>query len=308
MLKSIIKSITINLALLLLLVGCDRQAPDEFSFVFMTDIHVQPERKATEGFLAAIDSVNELKPDFVITGGDLIMDALGVSYGRADSLYNIYQSTSTSFKMPLYQTIGNHELFAVYDTTDTYLDHPEYGKAMYKRRLGMGKTYYSFNHKGWYFFILDAIGITPDYHYYGHIDSLQMEWIREELVDVPPETPIAISTHIPFASIGQQMLAGGTKALGPNEVVANSNKVLTLFENHNLRLVLQGHLHIVEELIYNDTHFITGGAVSARWWLGPRYGFPEGFVVFDVKGNDFTWHYQTFGWEVELPLSTDNQH
>ena len=57
---------------------------DEFTFVFMTDIHLQSEKHAVDGFLQAIDSVNELNPDFVITGGDLIMDALGQPYRRAD--------------------------------------------------------------------------------------------------------------------------------------------------------------------------------------------------------------------------------
>ena len=53
---------------------------ESFTFAFLTDIHLQPERNATEGFRAAIAEVNVLKPDFVITGGDLVMDVLGVSY------------------------------------------------------------------------------------------------------------------------------------------------------------------------------------------------------------------------------------
>ena len=83
---------------LLLLNSCNNQKKDEhaegddnFTFVFMTDIHLQPERNAIEGFNQAIDSVNKLNPDFVITGGDLIMDALGQSFERSDSLYNFYK-------------------------------------------------------------------------------------------------------------------------------------------------------------------------------------------------------------------------
>ena len=64
---------------------------DKFSFVFMTDIHVQPELSADKGLMAAIKKVNELNPDFVITGGDLIMDALGQTKERADSLYLLNQ-------------------------------------------------------------------------------------------------------------------------------------------------------------------------------------------------------------------------
>lgn len=46
-----------------------KQPANEFSFVFMTDIHVQPEKNAEAGFRAAINKVNELNPEFVITGG-----------------------------------------------------------------------------------------------------------------------------------------------------------------------------------------------------------------------------------------------
>ena len=49
---------------------------NDFSFVFMTDIHLKPELGAPEGFQMAIDTVNVMQPDFVITGGDLIDDAL----------------------------------------------------------------------------------------------------------------------------------------------------------------------------------------------------------------------------------------
>ena len=82
-----------------------KQSSDDFSFVFMTDIHLTTERNAVQGFNLAIQKVNELKPDFVITGGDLIMDALGARYGQADSLYNLYLETSAGFKMPVYNTM-----------------------------------------------------------------------------------------------------------------------------------------------------------------------------------------------------------
>ena len=81
----------------------------------MTDIHVQPENRAAEGFRKAIDKVNLLNPDFVITGGDLIMDALGQTKSRSDSLYNLYQDLMTLFKMPVYNTLGNHEVFGLYE-------------------------------------------------------------------------------------------------------------------------------------------------------------------------------------------------
>jgi len=74
-------------AFLLLFAGCKEENKEIlFSVAFMTDIHVQPERGAVEGFTMALESANGLKPDFIMTGGDLVMDALAVDYERASSL------------------------------------------------------------------------------------------------------------------------------------------------------------------------------------------------------------------------------
>lgn len=282
----------------LIVLNCGDKSPKpSFRFVYMTDIHVQPENKADEGFKTAIAKVNELKPDFVITGGDLIMDALGQNSERTTMLYDMYLEICKDFQMPVYQTIGNHEVFGLYEESGIQPDHPDYGKKMYMKRMGVEKTYSSFDFNNWHFILLDGIGFTPERKYIGEIDSVQIEWLKNDLVHVDKQTPIVVSTHIPFVSVADQMRSGGTAALSPGAVIAKSNEILALFSEHNLKLVLQGHLHIVEEIIFQDTHFITGGAVSGKWWHGPRAGFPEGFVVLDVYEDNFDWHYQTYGWK-----------
>lgn len=268
-----------------------------FSFVFCTDIHVQPERRATEGFIRAIDSINSLKPDFVITGGDLIMDALGTTYERADSLYNLYIQVSKKFQMPVYNTIGNHEIYGIYTKSGADPNHPEYGEKMYEKRLG--KSYYTFEYGGWKFFILNSIEDTKQSKYVGLVDSLQIEWLKNELKSTDKKTPIVISTHIPFITVFSQKYGGATVANDSGLVVVNSKDVLELFKGYNLKLVLQGHLHIVEDIFIDGVHFITGGAVSARWWLGPNMGFEEGFVLINVNGEQFNWKYIDYGWEVK---------
>jgi len=270
---------------------------DEFSFVFMTDIHLQPELRAPEGFKQAIDSVNRLNPDFVITGGDLIMDALGQRYGRADSLFKLYRKLQNNLNMPVYNTIGNHEIFGIYDKSGVDQNHPEYGEKMYENRLG--KRYYSFDHKGWHFLILDGIEDTGKNHYIGMIDSIQMEWIRTDLKKVDEQTPVVISVHIPFITVATQLEQGALVANSTGTVVNNSKEVLELFKEHNLKLVLQGHLHYVEDLYAGGTHFITGGAVSSKWWGGKYRGMEEGFVIVHVQKNNFTWEYFDYGWEAE---------
>lgn len=304
MIKAIVRKLFLAFAIFISFESChtqnrggDQEEVSDFSFVFLTDIHLQPELKAPEGFSKAIQRVNELDPDFVITGGDLVMDALAVPYSRADSLYNLYQSLAKEFNMPVYNTMGNHELFGVYEKSGVSSGHAEYGEKMFENRIG--ERYYSFDHKGWHFMVLDGIEHTGENGYIGMIDSLQMEWIRSDLQNLDSITPIVVSVHIPFVTVVTQLERGALEANGKGTVVNNSREVLQLFGNHNLKLVLQGHLHYLEDIVAGNTRFITGGAVSSRWWGGHYRGMEEGFVLVRVKGNDFSWDYITFGWDAE---------
>jgi 3',5'-cyclic AMP phosphodiesterase CpdA len=279
--------------------GCNRNKPagESFSFVFMTDIHLTPERNAVEGFTKAIKSVNDLNPDFVITGGDLIMDALAQRYSKADSLYDLYLNTVKEFKMVVHNTMGNHEIYGLYSKSGADPSNPEFGEKMFEKRVG--NSYYSFDHKDWKFIIINSVEDTGNDRYVGKIDDGQIAWLKEELEKTDKLTPIVISTHIPFITANTQKYEGTTVANDSSTVIYNGKEVLDLFKNHNLKLVLQGHLHTVEDIYIDGVHFITGGAVSAGWWNGPNRDFQEGYILVNATKNDFTWKYIDYDWEVK---------
>jgi len=286
--------------------GCRKNAAenkkDTFSFVFMTDIHLQPERDAVAGFTQALDTATSLNPDFIITGGDLIMDALGQRYSRADSLYNLYSEVSSGFMIPIYNSMGNHEIFGIYESSGADPSNPEFGEKMFENRLA--KLYYSFDYKGWKFIILNSVEATAADGYMGLIDSTQVEWIREELTKTDPAIPIVLTTHIPFITAYSQKYIGSTQANSNSLVVVNAKEVIDLFEGYNLKLVLQGHLHTVEDIFIDGIHFVTGGAVSGAWWEGPNQGYQEGFIQVNIENGDFTWKYIDYGWE---PAAAEKQ-
>lgn len=293
-----LKLITIAAALFAISVfcGCQPGTDNKFSFIFMTDIHLEHEGLAKTGFAQAIKHGNLLDPDFVIVGGDLIADALGQTFGRADSLYKLYNETIKSSNIPIYNTMGNHEVFGLYERSGIKADHPEYGKQMFKNRVGDGRTYRSFDHKGWHFMLLDGIGLAEDREYYGYIDEKQMTWIKQDLEKLDESTPIVISIHIPFYSISAQISKNPTAGNSRGIVITNANDVLNLFKDFNLQLVLSGHLHWSEEIIFRGVHHINVAAVSGAWWQGPNRGFPEGFAVIEINDTDFTWRYEDYGW------------
>jgi len=280
-----------------LLFGQNR-SENEKVIVFLTDIHVQPERNAIEGFKKAIQKVNELKPDYVITGGDLIFDALAVSFERADSLFNIYNELIKQIKAPVYNTMGNHDILGWYEKGGVSREHKFFGKKLYQSKIG--KTYYSVDLNGIKLLVLDSIEELPEKgKYYGYVNEEQLNWLKNELSKTDTNTTIIISTHIPLLTTFSQIRNGSMAANERGLVVENSKDVLDLFKRHNLRLVLQGHLHIYEDInIQNKIRFITGGAVSARWWTGPNEGLEEGFVLIKIKDDKISAEYIDYGWEV----------
>jgi Icc protein len=301
-----IKNLLAGSLLLLLLCACNRpesgQSPEEegFTFVFLTDIHLKPEMGATEGFQMAIDTVNAMQPDFVLTGGDLIDDALRASHGRADSLYRLYKEMSAGFQMPVYNAMGNHEHYGFTAQPPVDPSDPDYGDRMFERQIG--KRYYSFDHKGWHFMVLEGTTESDEGRYVGLIEEAQLNWIREDLSGVDPATPIVLVTHIPLVSVMPQIQHGPLYADNQGTLIINQQQVLAPFRKMNLKLVLQGHLHFLEEINMLDrVRFITGGAVCGTWWRTPDDAdLQEGFLKVKVSGDDFTWDYVDYGWSTGI--------
>ena len=62
----------------------------EFTFVFYTDVHVQPELEAAKGTAAAFAQINQLGPDFCLSGGDQVFDICEQDLARARMLFDLY--------------------------------------------------------------------------------------------------------------------------------------------------------------------------------------------------------------------------
>lgn len=272
-------------------------AQDSFTFVHMTDLHLQPEMRAAEGCAMAVEAVAKRKPAFVITGGDLIMDAAETTWQRAELQYNLLAKTLAPLKMPLHHVLGNHDVFGTASKSGVAPSAPHYGKKVFEER--MGPRYRAFSHGGWHFLLLDSIGTINGRDFRGHIDAEQLEWLRGELARRKPNGRLIVVTHVPLVSSVLQLVADPWKT-AETYLVSNAREVLEILTPHRPRLVLQGHTHIRERVVYNNCEFITSGAVCGNWWKGPREGHPEGFAVVEVKGEEIRWNYQTYGFRADI--------
>lgn len=265
-------------------------AQEKFSFAFLTDMHVNsnPKSRSLEGLTKAMRSAEASGAEFIISGGDNV-DVDGMKADRradAVKLYEDYKRTLDGSSLKWYLTIGNHDRF----WHDGKSAAP-YGTGLFSTYFG--DTYYSFQHKGWLFIILNSVQICGGKYC---IDDAQKQWLARLLANTSAEQPIVISTHVPFLSLYYPVLEGRyTDA----DTFGNQKEIFDMFSHHNLKLVLQGHQHLYEEIKVKGVQFITAGAVSANWWGGEFHGTQEGYLKVDIDGNDFKWTYKDYGWEVK---------
>lgn len=277
---------------LLILLAADTYAQEKFSFAFLTDLHMnkRPEARAFEGLKMAINHVESAGVDFVITGGDNV-DVDGMKPEMRTNAVQLYQEykdiIGQSSLENWYLTIGNH---------DRYWGDGEkggvYGEALF--RSFFGDTYYTFDHKGWRFIVLNSAEIC-DGNYC--ISDAQYQWLENVLDNTSARQPIIVSVHVPFLSLYYPVLEGRYTA---TDTFVNQKQVFDRFAGHNLKLVLQGHQHLYEEINVKGVQFITAGAVSAKWWSGAFHGTEEGYLKININGDQFDWEYIDYGWELPV--------
>ena len=271
-------------------------APETFTFLFITDCHLQPELNGVIGTDMAFKHARGVKADFAIQGGDHVFDALAVPRARAVQLYDLYGKTEQDLGLKVYHTIGNHDCFGVHPASNTPSTDPEYGRKMYQERFG--KTNYSFDHKGVHFMVLDSIGLNEDHTYEGRIDPDQIDWMKADLAALPPHTPVIVVSHIPLISAyGEYLPPPPTPPKHPSLTVGNAWQIYPLFEPYNVIGVLQGHVHVNETVWWHGIPYISSGAVCGDWWKGAHVGTPEGYTVVTVANGKLTTRYETYGFK-----------
>jgi 3',5'-cyclic AMP phosphodiesterase CpdA len=276
--------------------AAENSAPGSFDFVFFTDTHIEPELDAAHGCDMCFRKMAGIKSEFAIMGGDHVYDALGVDGRRAGTVFDLYKKTEQVLQMPIHHAIGNHDAFGILTKSGVAPSDPAYGKKMYEDRIG--KTYHSFDRKGYHFVVLDSIQPTEDRQWEGRVDEKQMSWLAEDLKSAGTRTPVIVTVHVPLVTaVATYTEKDGIERKYNTLTVANAPQVLAAFEGHNVIAVLQGHTHVNEVVEYKNTKYITSGAVCGNWWHGARMGHAEGFTVVSLRGGKINTRYETYGFK-----------
>jgi predicted MPP superfamily phosphohydrolase len=290
---------------------------DAFTFVFASDTHVGFIRDARAGTEKAFTSIMSFRPDLVIHGGDIVLDALKTDQELAKNQYELYvNELAPMISAPLYHTLGNHDVFGWISLPKPKPAPALYGKKMYEKYFG--PRYYSFNFNHCHFVVLDSIArgtlTSGEVSYYGFVERRQVEWLRKDLTHVDGDRPVILVTHIPtINALGSVFGLKGEIAVTPSgekvakHQVSNFPEVFEALEGHNFKLALAGHYHTYEKIHWktnsHDALFVVGGSVSGEWWKGDREigsaSWPEGFTVIKVDGDVFDISFVPFGWKAE---------
>jgi len=245
----------------------------DFTFAYISDSHIQHisgnkfVRNWDRGLIRAVAETNLLrpKPDFVMFGGDLAQLATKEELDHgAEMLAKLNYKT--------HMVMGEH---------DYYLDLGEYWSKLF------GDHYYSFDHKGVHFVVLNSILTFDEWTYERWptaeqrmlemagldnpngspfmVGEKQREWLRKDLEKVDKKTPLVVFSHSPIQKIYK----------GWNFWTDDAEEVQALLKPFDKANVVYGHVHQIQ---YNQIDNISFNAVMATAWPWP---YPQSYAQAD---------------------------
>ncbi len=248
----------------LIRIACAQESQD-FTFAYISDSHIQHiegtrfVRNFDRGLISAVAETNLMnpRPDFVMFGGDL------AQLGTRAELDHGFEILSGLNNMELRGVMGEH---------DYYLDLGDYWSELF------GDHYYSFDHKGVHFVVLNSILTFDDWTFNRWesaerrmnemagldnpngspflVGEAQRRWLSADLADLPRDTPIVVFSHSPIQKIYR----------GWNFWTDDAEQVQAILQPFDKVNVIYGHVHQIQ---YNQIGNIAFNSVMATAWPWP---------------------------------------
>ena len=256
----------------------------------LTDIHIKPGKDIEASVAKAMHHAQILVPeiDFIINGGDSIMDSLEADKDKTQIQWDLFTSIlKKEISLPVYHCIGNHDIWGWFIKENKPENERQYGKVWVVETLQMKKRYYSFSKGKWHFIVLDSTQLNPAGGYIGKIDEEQLAWFQTELASVAKEKFICIVSHIPILSICAGLFFDKTETNGDLKIQRNLMHsdffaLKKIFNNYpNIKVCISGHIHLQDELNYLGIKYYCNGAVSGNWWKGSFQEFAPAYAMLE---------------------------
>jgi hypothetical protein len=255
---------------------------DAHAFLLLADIQTQdaPDmarfvRESVPDVKAAIAGLGDV-PCFGVADGDIMWDEL--------ALYDDYERAVSGLGIPFVQVVGNHDL-------DLEEKSDGASTTTFERRFG--PRYYSFDRGEVHYVVLDDV-LYYGGGYLGYVDDDQLTWLANDLARVERGAPLIVFAHIPFLS--SLFERRGEARPGLAQSVANRDALYRLLAPYRTR-VLTGHIHESDQVTEGGVVERNHGTVCGAWWTGDICydGTPNGYGVYEVRGSEVRWRYQSTG-------------
>lgn len=247
-----------------------------FSFAYISDSHLivkpgyQKEHRFIKALKKAVDEINALNPppDFILYGGDL------AQLGLKEEL-EVGKDILSGLKTKTYMMVGEH---------DWYYDLGEKWTELF------GKPWYSFDHKGIHFIVLNSV-LVEDYWTEkkmspmermlfmaqldnpkvkpftvgkGYLGDEQIRWLKDDLARVSKNTPIVVFSHSPLYKYYKSW----------NFWTNDAEEIQKILSPYRTVTVIHGHTHqVLVNRIKNITFY---GMLSTAWpWPYAPQGVPK---------------------------------
>lgn len=275
------------------------ESDSPLTFAFLTDTHQPAGNTDVMGRVGKlIDAIQarEDAPQLFVFGGDNVMAVDGKqSDEQTDIQFRQWKENVVDrLKVPGISCIGNHDIRWQDRDADNPGAYQEKARAI--ETYGMPARYFTAEHGGWTFFLLDV------FQYDGcEIDEAQFAWLEEELAK--SDKPAVVVTHAPLMSVTHFYEHSTDKGLGKGYNIPSGwspqglTKIRDLFRrNPRVKLCLSGHMHTVDRCDVDNTTYVCGGAVSGNWWGGGEYlGFAPTWIEVKLY-PDGKWSHQQHVW------------
>lgn len=212
-------------------------AKNKLRIGLIADLHHDIMHDSMERLLSFINQSNSTGADFIIQMGDFC-----VPKDKNKELLDSYRS----FKGSSYHILGNHDTDGGFSREETM------------KFWGMKRRYYSFDHSGFHFVILDGNDANPKpwSGYNRYINKEQQEWLRQDLGKTDLNTFVFSHQTIENEEGGVANFLEIRNILEEANESKGDNKIIACFS---------GHHHTDYMTSINDIYYIQINSASYRW-------------------------------------------
>ena len=240
-----------------IIVGCensDEYPKGDFYAVIVSDTHVSQDESKIERLnkLSGMINTDVLpKVEFVVNTGDVVSRVYG-DYRHTDPDSNDNRLRRavvafSKFEVPSYFVMGNHDYKIGPDRdSDTYFPEDEIKimEGIWKRETGF-QPYYSFDHMGWRFIILNSM---RGRYLERHFDDQQLHWLKATLSG---NRPTILFFHHPMETDNFTFWAH------PKDMITEDNEPefynLLNEQKNNIKGIFVGHGHRwIDDILFDE--------------------------------------------------------